>query len=226
MAGFGNEGHKKRLRERFRRSGFSGFAEYEILEMVLGAVNVRKDTKDLSKRLLKRFGSLKNILDSGREELLECPGVGERTADLLLMTKELIVTYLHQNVISESVKVDSPDAVADFFRAWYGGRANEIFCVLCLNGRNRVLEIFRYQEGSVNYSYLYPRNIVRDIFNTGATAIILVHNHPSGISEPSRADIAFTEKLDRLCRDLDIQLLDHLIICSESYVSLKSRGLF
>lgn len=226
MAGFGNEGHKKRLRERFRRSGFSGFAEYEILEMVLGAVNVRKDTKHLSKRLLKTFGSLKNILDSGREELLDCPGVGERTADLLLMTKELIVTYLHQNVASESVKVDSPDAVADYFRAWYGGETNEIFCVLCLNGQNRVLDIFRYQEGSVNYSYLYPRNIVRDIFNTGATGIILVHNHPSGISEPSRADIAFTEKLDRLCRDLDILLLDHLIICSESYVSLKSRGLF
>ena len=213
MAGFGNEGHKKRLRERFRRAGFSGFAEYEILEMVLGAVNVRKDTKDLSKRLLKRFGTLKNVLDCGREELLECPGVGERTADLLLMTKELIVTYLHQNVTSESVKVDSPDTVADFFRAWYGGRMNEIFCVLCLNGQNRILDIFQYQEGSVNYSYLYPRNIVRDIFNTGATGIILVHNHPSGISEPSRADIAFTEKLSRLCRELDIHLMDHLIIC-------------
>lgn len=226
MAGLGHEGHKKRLRERFRRSGFDGFAEHEVLEMLLGAVNVRKDTKELSKRLLKDYGSLKSVLDSRREELLKCPGVGERTADLILMVKELIVTYLHQNVMRESVRVDSPQAVADFFRAWYGGRENEIFCVLCLNGRNRILDIFQYQEGSVNYSYLYPRNIVRDIFNTGATGIILVHNHPSGISEPSRADIAFTEKLGRLCRELDINLLDHLIICSESFVSLKSKGLF
>ncbi|HHH84792.1 MAG TPA: DNA repair protein RadC [Firmicutes bacterium] len=226
MSGIGNDGHKKRLRQRFRRSGFTGFAEYEILEMLLGAVNVRKDTKQLSKELLKCFGTLRNVLDSRREDLLSCPGVGERTADLLLMIKELIIHYLHQNATSERVKVDSPDAVADFFRAWYGGRDNEIFCVLCLNGQNRILDIFQYQEGSVNYSYLYPRNIIRDVFNTGATGIILVHNHPSGISEPSRADIAFTEKLDQLCRELDIHLLDHLIICSDSFVSLKSKGLF
>ncbi|HDS03344.1 MAG TPA: DNA repair protein RadC [Firmicutes bacterium] len=220
-----NKGHKKRLRERFRLSDFDGFAEYEVVELLLGAVNVRKDTKPLAKDLLARFGSVKNILDAPRPELLRVRGVGERTADLLKVVKSLLVYYLGQNMKQEKVRVQSPEGVVDYFRAWYGGKENEIFCVLCLNGQNHVLNLFHYQEGSVNYSYLYPRNIVRDVFNTGATGIILVHNHPSGINEPSRADIAFTEKLSRLCRELDIQLLDHLIVCADDYVSLRSRGL-
>jgi len=218
------KGHKKRLRQKFKKNGIESLHDYEILEFLLGLINVRKDTKDLAKNLLKKYETVSNVLDAKTEELLQFKGLGKRTAIGLKFSKELITYYLAENIQKKEYKIDSPESAVNHFIAYYGSHEYEEFCVIYLDGKNNIQKIKNFQKGSINYSQVYPKKIIKTAIAKNSVSIVLVHNHPSGNLSPSQADINFTQKMAKICNLIDISLLDHLIIAKKDYYSLKEHG--
>ncbi len=221
-----NKGHKKRLREKFKKNGIESLHDYEVLEFLLGLVNVRKDTKELSKKLLKKYNTVSNVLDAKIDDLLKFKGLGKRTATALKFSKELITYYLEESIQKKEYKIDSPESAVNHFIAYYGSHEYEEFCVIYLDGKNNIQDIKNFQKGSVNYSQVYPKKIIKTAVSKNSVSIVLVHNHPSGNLTPSQADINFTQKMNNICEIMDISLLDHLIIAHKNYYSLKEHGHF
>lgn len=217
-------GHKERLRTRFEKSGLDGFLDYEILEMLLSFVVIRKDTKIIAKKLLENFGNVTAVLDASPEELMKIDGLGKRSVVLFQFFKELMTYYTKEQVFAEKQKVLSPDDVYDYFVLYYGGKKYEEFCVMFLNTAGNVINVKSYGEGTINYAYIYPRNILHDALKLHAASIILIHNHPAATKEPSKADIAFTEKLQTVSSEIGIQVLDHILIAGKEAISFKSMG--
>ncbi len=207
------------------KGGLKGFADYEILEFLLGLVDVRKDCRIRAKSLCREFGSLKGVLDASYDDLIKVDGIGARTAEAMLFVKALVTRYLAGELRETGSVLDSPGAVISYFSAYYGGTPREEFCVVYVNAAGSVLHVAGYQQGTVNFSYVYPRNIISDALRQEAAAMILVHNHPSGRMEPSEADVSFTEKIAELAGKMEITLLDHLIITADGYFSFKEEGL-
>lgn len=219
------EGHKERLRKKFQQDGLSAFLPYEIVEFLLGFVIIRKDTKAIAKQLMDRFKSLSAILDAPKEELASIEGVGERSAELIKFLKEIVTYYLQEKIDKSAIKVcSSPQAVIDYFISYYGNTPFEEFAAVFLASDNAVIASEKYQSGTVNYSHVYPRNLIADMFRHNAVGLILVHNHPSGSLEPSKADIALTRSMKDICERLNLNLVDHIIIAGKSFTSLKECG--
>jgi len=217
-------GHKERLRKKFLSNGLEAFHDYEIIEMLLGIIILRKDTKPIAKKLVKKFGSVSNILDADKNDLMQVKGVGERTAILIKFLKETVTYYLNENMKKNTYKINAPEHAANYFISYYGEHNYEEFCVIFLDGENKIIEVKQYQEGTVNYSQVYPRNIIKYGLNIDSVSVVLVHNHPSGNLTPSEADINFTNKLDKMMDLFEIKILDHLIIAGKNYKSLKAEG--
>ncbi|TYB30340.1 MAG: DNA repair protein RadC [Candidatus Mcinerneyibacterium aminivorans] len=219
-----SRGHKKRLRKKFRENGIDALHDYEILEFYLGLINVRKDTKDLAKKLIAEYETVSNVLDAKIDKLLDFKGLGSRTATALKFSKELITYYLRENIENQTYTVNSPESAIQHFVSYYGSHEYEEFCVMYLDGKNNIQNIINYQKGSINYSQVYPKKIIKKAIENNSVSIVLVHNHPSGNLQPSQADINFTHKMENICQMLDITLLDHLIIAQKDYFSLKEHG--
>ena len=218
------EGHKERLRKKFQQDGLSAFLPYEIVEFLLGFVIIRKDTKPIAKALIERYKSISAILDAPVDALAAVEGVGERSAELIKFLKELITFYLHEKVENTVHVCSSPQAVVDYFITYYGGKPFEEFAAVFLASDNAVIASELYQSGTVNYSHVYPRNLIADMFRHNAVGLVLVHNHPSGSLEPSKADIALTRSMKEICERLNLNLIDHIIIAGKTFTSLKECG--
>ena len=220
------EGHRERLREKFLKGGMDSLADYEKIELLLSFVIIRKDTKELAKLLFEKYGTLSNILDAPFEELEKIPNMGKRSALLIKFLRALTTDYLKEKVKKEKVKINSPENLVNYLIAEYGDNTKERFSVVFLNSQNEILDITFFQEGTVNYSFIYPREIMKEALKKNATAIILVHNHPSGSLTPSDADIRITEKIKSLCDNMEISLLDHIIIAGKSFLSFRKENIF
>ena len=219
------EGHRKRLRERFVRSGFDGFHDHEVLELLLSFVIPRKDVKPLAKVLLNEFGGLAGVLDAPHVTLQETSGIGPQAATLIAAMPRLFDRYQEDRWKRDNEKkvVKTDDAVLRL-RSELGTERSEVFCILALNSKNVLLAVEKVQRGSVNRTAVFPRLVVEAIVKHHATAAILAHNHPGGDPNPSTADRQLTRKLKKLLNDLDIHVHDHIIIAGPQYYSFAEHG--
>lgn len=217
-------GHRDRLKARFERTGVAGLQDYEVLELVLFYALPRRDVKPLAKELLKRFGSLKGALDADREALLATPGIGPHAASLFRVIRETGSLYLRQKA-EEREQISSTKELIDYCLSSMGGLKDEHFAVIYLNARNRIIAVETIQEGIVNQAVVYPRKVLEKALSRKASAIILVHNHPSGHVRPSDADIRLTRVLQDAARVMDIALHDHLIVGENRFFSFREEGI-
>ncbi|MEQ8654373.1 MAG: DNA repair protein RadC [Kiloniellales bacterium] len=217
-------GHRQRLRERLLEHGSANLADYEVLEMLLFGAQARGDTKPMAKRLLKAFGSVSAILAASREDLLKVEGVGTTSVALLKVTYEAGRRLAREELYERPV-VNSHDKVVAYCRTEIGHGKVEQLLLLFLDNKYNVIADERHQRGTVNHTPAYPREIVKRALDHGASFLILVHNHPSGDTRPSRADIKMTEDIGAAAKPMGIAVVDHIIISKREHFSFKSNGL-
>ena len=218
-------GHRDRLRQRFRDSGPDALPDYELLELVMFRALQRRDTKPIAKDLIAKFGSFPEVINAPDELLNEVDGVGEAVITELKLIRGAALRLMKGQVMDRPV-LDSWSSVLDYCRAAMAFQSIEQFRVLFLDKRNRIIADEVQQEGTVDHTPVYVREIIKRALELSATAIILVHNHPSGDPTPSAEDVLITSNLLAAGKLLGIELLDHVVIGSGGrYVSLNEEGL-
>lgn len=216
--------HRKRLRERFLRAGVDGLQDYELLELVLARTIVRKDVKPLAKDLLKRFGGFAEVLAAPIERLVEVHDMGPETALELKIVHAAGLKLTRQRVLQRPVISSWNDLLA-YCRAAMADEKTEMFRILFLDKKNILIADEVQQKGTVDHTPVYPREVIKRALELSASAIILVHNHPSGDPTPSRADIDMTNQIVKAGQALNIRVHDHLVVGATSEASFKSLGL-
>lgn len=217
-------GHRQRLRERFFAAGPEALPDYELLELLLFQAKPRSDVKPLAKRLIKHFGSFAAVLSAPRERLTEITDVGDSTVAAIKVTEAAALRLSQGRILNKPV-LGSWQALLDYCRAAMSHKSNEHFRVLFLDRKNALMADEVQQTGTVDHAPVYPREVVKRALELGASAVILVHNHPSGDPTPSGADISITEQIVTAGKALGIAVHDHLIIGRDEHVSFKSMGL-
>ncbi|MGA2226001.1 MAG: DNA repair protein RadC [Syntrophobacteraceae bacterium] len=221
------EGHRRRLRERFAKSGLAGFHDHEILELLLTYAIPRRDVKTIAKDLLSEFGNnLASVFDAPAEALQRVEGIGENAAVLIGLMPRLFDSYQSSRWVRHETFASTESAVS-YLRALLGTQRNEVFCVLALDSKNRLIAVESVQKGSVNRTAVFPRQVVEASLKHRATAVILAHNHPGGGPLPSAADRQLTRRLKKILDDLDIVVHDHIIIAGNDqfYSFAQTEGL-
>jgi DNA repair protein RadC len=220
----GPAGHRERLRERFAKGGADAMPDYELLELTLFAALPRRDTKPLAKTLLARFGSFAEVIAAPRARLLEVKGVGESVANHLKIVEAAAHRLAKTRIINRPA-LSSWTALLDYCTAAMARSQNEEFRVLFLDRKNVLIADEVQNRGTVDHTPVYPREIIKRALELSASAIILVHNHPSGDPTPSKADIAMTREVAGAAKALGITVHDHLVIGRGGHASFKSLGL-
>jgi DNA repair protein RadC len=217
-------GHRDRLRARFVRAGAAGLQDYELLELLLFRSKIRGDVKPLAKALVARFGGFAETLAAPVERLVEVDGVGEATAIELKIIHAAAVKVAQERVLRRPV-ISSWDELLAYCRASMADEKIEQFRVLFLDKKNILIADEVQQKGTVDHTPVYPREVVKRALELSASAIILVHNHPSGDPTPSRADIEMTNQIVKAAQALGLRVHDHLVIGHRSQASFKGLGL-
>lgn len=221
-----NRGHRQRLRDRFLKSGFDGFAEHEIVELLLTLAIPRRDVKQQAKALLARFKSLRGILDAPVSELQQVDGIGEVAPVALRIIREAASLYLQQQAETED-DLSTTDALNAFWRCRLGGLHNEVFAMAYLDSAFRLLKngVEVLEEGTVDRAAVYPRRVMEAALQRGAAALVFAHNHPNGDIEPSEQDKTLTRALVLAAAALQIKVVDHLIVTPDEVFSFRKAGL-
>lgn len=217
-------GHRERLRERFIRAGVDGVQDYELLELLLFRAIPRRDVKPLAKDLIKRFGGFAQTLAAPVERLCEVQGVSRNVAHELKIVHAASIKLAQARVLNRPV-ISSWNELLAYCRAAMADEKTELFRILFLDRKNILIADEVQQRGTVDHTPVYPREVVKRALELGASAIILVHNHPSGDPTPSRADIEMTHQIATAAKALNIRVHDHLVIGHASEASFKSLGL-
>jgi DNA repair protein RadC len=220
----GGVGHRGRLRARLLDGGAEALADYEVLEYLLFGANARGDTKPLAKELLARFGSLAGVLEASPGALKQVKGISEASVGALKITA-LAARRMARSEVRQKPVLGSWQALLDYLAIDMANLTVERVRGLYLNARNQLILDHEIGTGTVDEAAIYPREVIRQGLDIGATALILVHNHPSGNPEPSRADIQITQRIAEAGRLLGITVHDHVIVGSEGHVSLRAKGL-
>lgn len=217
-------GHRERLRERFRKGGAEALADYELLELVLFRAMPRRDIKPIAKALIARFGSFAEVVSARPERLLEIEGIGESAVtDLKII--EAAARCLARAPIEKRTSLSSFSAVVDYCRTAMAFLDREEFRILFLDKKNHLIADEVQGVGTVDHAPVYPREIMRRALELNASALILVHNHPSGDPEPSADDIYLTHQIIAVGKPLSVVVHDHLIIGKHGHASLKGLRL-
>lgn len=216
--------HRKRLRERFAHAGAEGIQDYEMLELILFRVISRQDVKPLARRLLDVFGDLNRVITAPRLRLLAVAGVGEAVVAEFRLMEACAQRMARAKVIQKPV-ISGWQALLDYCHTTMSHRETEQFRVLFLDRKNILIADETLGEGTVDHVPVYPREVMRRALELNATALILVHNHPSGDPTPSDADISMTQIIRTAADALSITLHDHLIIGKSCELSFRSEGL-
>jgi len=217
-------GHRARLRQRLLDGGAEALAEHEVIEYLLMTAIPRKDVKPLAKSLLQRFGGLAGVLNADPRSLAAHPGMGETSAASLKIVA-LATRRLARAEVRAKPVIGSWQALIDYLTIDMAHLTVERVRVLFLNAQNMLIHDEHVGDGSIDEAAIHPREVIRRALDLGATALILVHNHPSGSPEPSRADVQITNRIAEAGRLLGITVHDHVIIGREGHVSLKAKGL-
>jgi DNA repair protein RadC len=219
-----HRGHRERLRERARAGGLSALPDYELLELYLFRSVPQKDTKDLAKRLIARFGSLSGVWAASLAELCTVKGVGEGVALDLRLAHEAALRMARATVEKRTV-ISSWSALVAYVRLALAHEPREQFRVLFLDRKNQLIADETLAQGTVDHAPVYPREVVRRALELSASAVILVHNHPSGDPTPSNADVETTRKVVEAGRSLGVVVHDHIVVGRDGVASLKALGL-
>lgn len=222
-------GHRKRVKEKFLKTGFDNWQDYEILEFALFFVIPRKDTKQIAKELLKKFGSFKELVNADYNDLVkackEIDGISVNTAFFFYFLKAFSTKYSELKVKPKE-KVSSPQDVVEYLKNKIGFCPEENLYAIFLNASNKVLKFEKISKGTTARSAVYPEEIAKEALNAGRTrSIIVAHNHPGGVCKPSQNDIIATEAIQKALKTISVLLLDHIIVTDTDYYSFKDNGL-
>jgi len=215
-------GHRKRIKEKYEKSGIDGWLDYEVLELVLSYAISRKDTKPIAKELLARFKTINGVLDADIKELQGIKGISKHTAIFLKLLKDMAILYTEKGLHNKDL-LSSPQAVYDYLKVSLKGAVDEEFKMLFLDNRNRLIGVETFRVGTVNRSVVYPRKIVERALYNHAVGVIIAHNHPSGVLQPSQDDRGITKIIKEALKTVDITLLDHIIIGNNDYYSFRNN---
>jgi DNA repair protein RadC len=221
----GASGHRQRLRERFMKGGADAVPDYELLELVLFRAIPRRDTKELAKRLLARFGTFAEVINAPEPRLREVKDVGDAVITELKLVRAAALRLM-QGEISRKPVLSSWASVTEYCRAAMAFEEREQFRILFLDKKNKLIADEIQQEGTVDHTPVYIREIVKRALELASSAVILVHNHPSGDPTPSRADIEMTRQIVNAAKPLGITVHDHIIVGRDGHASFKALGLF
>ncbi|SEP96933.1 DNA repair protein RadC [Devosia sp. YR412] len=220
-----NAGHRERVRERFLKVGGDALADYELLELMLHMVIPQKDTKPLAKELLREFGSLSGVFAASRSRLEQFNGLGKTTVAYLKVIQATAARFARDRIDTEQPILSSWPQLIDYCRSQMAFETVEQFRILFLDKKNRLIADEVQQTGTVDHTPVYPREVIKRALELSATALILVHNHPSGDPAPSAADVRMTREIADVAKPLNIVLHDHLIIGKSGHASLRSLKL-
>jgi len=216
-------GHRSRLKDRLRQDS-RALADYEILELLLGYANPRRDAKPMAKVLLERFGTLRGVYQARMSELSTVEGFGEGLEAFWTLWREFLARLGEQDAPGR-VLVDDAKVVAELARERLGHLAAEEFWVLLLDGANKVLSWERVSQGTVDQTPVYPREVLALALSRQAAGVIMVHNHPGGDPKPSRMDQEITRQVALAAHGLGVKVLDHVIVAGKEYFSFKKARL-
>ncbi len=219
-----DKGHRKRLRERFLQGGLDGFLDYEIVELLLILGTPRKDCKLVAKEVIKKFGGLRGVLEATREELQQIKGLGPHNIFGLKFFKALFIHYAKEK-LPKKFTFDSSQVVATFLQEKIGREKKEHFYILALDSRNHLIQMNNVSTGILDASLVHPREVFKEAIQVSAAKVIVAHNHPSGDSEPSEGDLVITNRLVEAGKILEIAVVDHIIVTSNSFLSFKEHKL-
>lgn len=219
-------GHRERLRDRFLKSGLAGFADYEVVELLLTLAVPRADVKQPAKALIARFGNLRGILDAPIEELRAIPGIGTVTPVALQIIKAAATLYLQQGNEGGDSLVD-PTRLSQFWRMRIGALQNEVFEVAYLDSGYRLLRdgVETLEEGTIDRATVYPRRVIEAALKRGAAAVVLAHNHPNANLTPSEHDKVLTRAIVLAAETVHLKVVDHLIVSAQDTFSFRKAGL-
>lgn len=217
-------GHRKRVRDRFRIGGADAIPDYELLELVLFSALPRGDTKPLAKKLIATFGSFAEVVNAAPERLKDVDGIGDRVVDEIKLVQAAALRLMKGGIMNRKV-LGSWTAVLDYCKAAQGFDTKEAFRILFLDKRNQLIADEVQQRGTVDHTPVYVREVVKRALELSATALILVHNHPSGDPAPSRADIDMTKQIIDAAKPLGIAIHDHIIVGRQGHASFRALRL-
>jgi DNA repair protein RadC len=217
-------GHRKRLRERFIKSGLTGFADYEVVELLLSLGTPRKDCKPQAKEAIRRFKNLRGVLSASRDELQQIKGIGPHSAFGIKLMQDVAREYLREQIIDKPVFKSSQE-IFDYLYHSMRDLKKEVFKVLYLTSQNQIIDTADLFKGTIDSAAIAPREIVEQALAHNAAALIFAHNHPTGVCEPSKSDKDITRDLVFAAATVQIKILDHLIIGNNRYYSFAGDGL-
>jgi DNA repair protein RadC len=218
------KGHRRRLREKFLKSGLSAFHDYEIVELLLTLGSPRKDCKPQAKEAIKRFKTLRGVLSASAEELQQIEGVGPHSAFGIRLIQEMAREFLKGKIVDQPFLKSSRE-IFDYLYHAMRDRKKELFKVVYLSSQNQIIEVADLFEGTVDSSSISPREIIEGALKDNATALIFVHNHPSGNPAPSTSDREITRQLVYVGKIMQMKVVDHIIIGNDRYYSFADEGL-
>lgn len=220
-----HDGHRQRLKDRFRKEGLDGFSDVQTLELLLFYCIPRRDTNPIAHALLERFGSLHQVLEAPLHELEKVEGIGEQASTLISLTRQLARSYgvsrgACQNILNTTSKC------GEFLKPYFLGKREETVYLLCLDAKCKALGCTEVGRGSVNSAGLSIRRIVENALAVNATSVVLAHNHPSGLAIPSAEDVVTTRRVAMALQAVGIYLADHIVVAEDDFVSLMESGMY
>lgn len=218
-------GHRERARQKFLSVGADALADYELLELVLQIVLPRKDTKPIAKDLIQKFGSFSGVFGAPPARLAEVKGLGEISGTNLKIIQAAAQRFARDRMVPDMPVLGSWTALIDYCHAQMAFNDVEQFRILFLDKKNRLIADEVQQTGTVDHAPVYPREVIKRSLELSATALILVHNHPSGDPTPSSADVQMTRQINDVARPLGITVHDHIVIGKSGHASMKGLKL-
>ena len=218
-----HDGHREKMRQRFLKSGLESFADHEALELLLYYAIPRRDTNPIAHDLMDRYGSLAAVLSAPAEDLEKVKGIGESAAVLLRLAGQ-IYPKARMAEVEKGTALTSVEAVGAYLLERFSGQRSEMLCQLCLDAKGKLLVCKRLSEGSASSVEMDIRKVVETALLTGASAVILAHNHPSGVALPSDDDYATTRRVKAALETIGVVLADHLILADGDFVSMAESG--
>ena len=220
-----HSGHRRRLKDRFEKEGLDNFEQHQVLELLLFYCVPRVDTNPIAHALLDRFGSLAQVLEAPASELMRVPGVGENTATFLTLIND-VGRYYQVNRAARPTILTTVEQCGNYLVPRFYNRRNETVFLLCLDAKCKVLCCKEVGEGSVNSAAVPIRRLVEMALGANATSVVIAHNHPSGFALPSDEDVCTTRRLALALAAVEIQLVDHIVVAEDDYVSMLQSGVY
>ena len=218
-----HDGHRQKMRERYLKGGLENFADHEVLELLLYYAIPRRDTNPIAHALMNRYGSLSAVLSAPVEDLQKVEGIGESAAILLKLAPQIC----HKARLAENAQetiLNSSERAGKYLLEVFAQERNEVIYQLCLDRKGKLLACKRLTEGNVSHATLDVRKVVENAILTSASAVILAHNHPSGVALPSQEDYAVTKRVQMALETISVELADHIIVADRDFVSFADSG--